>query len=307
MKKPSLTSKESSLPLRQAFEGARHLAQGSRWLRLMNRPYPYLRGIITSKLLYPLGRKPYPVSATTFYGFSLKIDLPAGLDIYLTGTKTHPSELNLVSFLLRTLKPGMQAIDVGAHVGFFSCLMGKLVGPKGQVVAFEPTPTTYRCLQENVEVSPWIKAYPRVVSDSHGQTLTFYTYPTLQSEYNTLNHRQFAHENWAKKAVSFDIDSIRLDQFCQEQNLKPHLIKIDVEGAESKVLAGLEGYLTAQSPTIIMEYVPNSKEEQQYREAIAWMKKRDYRLFQILADGALYPIVEENPPFTDSENLVFQR
>ena len=308
MKRSSLTSKEDSLSqLQQAFEKAHHLAQGSRWLRLMKRPYTYLRGMITSKLLYNLRRKPYPVSAKTFYNYALQTELPAGLDIYLTGTKTHPSELKLVSFLLQNLKPGMQAIDVGAHVGFFTCLMGKIVGPTGRIAAFEPTPSTYHCLQANTNEFPWINAYQRIVSDSHRQPLTFYTYPTLQSEYNTLNPQQFAHEKWAQQAIPYAIESVRLDQFCQEYRYAPDLIKIDVEGAESKVLAGIEGYLATHSPTIIMEYVPNSNEEEQYRKAIAWMIKREYQLFQILADGKLRSIVEENPGFTDSENLVFRR
>ena len=47
-------------------------------------------------------------------------------------------EADLSYFLMNILGKGDTFLDVGAHIGFFSVIAAKLVGPKGRVVAFEP-------------------------------------------------------------------------------------------------------------------------------------------------------------------------
>src|SRR5438093_7096038 len=46
-----------------------------------------------------------------------------------------PSE---AEFVRRTVRTGQTVIDVGANVGFFTLLLGSIVGPTGKVFAFEP-------------------------------------------------------------------------------------------------------------------------------------------------------------------------
>src|SRR5450830_435803 len=49
------------------------------------------------------------------------------------------------------LKPGDWCIDVGANVGRYSLKMSELVGPSGQVIAFEPLMHTFNLLTHFVE------------------------------------------------------------------------------------------------------------------------------------------------------------
>ena len=52
--------------------------------------------------------------------------------------------------LMRALRPGDFAIDVGANVGFFTLMMAKLVGPEGKVLAVEPGPDNMKKLGSNL-------------------------------------------------------------------------------------------------------------------------------------------------------------
>ena len=44
-------------------------------------------------------------------------------------------------------------IDVGANIGYFSCLMSKLAGPTGKVLAIEPEPNNLKLLENNVRLN----------------------------------------------------------------------------------------------------------------------------------------------------------
>ena len=55
--------------------------------------------------------------------------------------------------MMRMLRPGDFAIDVGANVGFFTLLMSKLVGPTGQVLAFEPGDNNLPKLKHNLALN----------------------------------------------------------------------------------------------------------------------------------------------------------
>ncbi|MEA2781010.1 MAG: hypothetical protein QOK29_2554, partial [Rhodospirillaceae bacterium] len=55
-----------------------------------------------------------------------------------------------VGLMLRFLDPGDTMIDVGAGVGIYSVLAGAMLGWRGRVDAFEPSPTLRPCLEENL-------------------------------------------------------------------------------------------------------------------------------------------------------------
>jgi hypothetical protein len=53
-------------------------------------------------------------------------------------------------FLESRLRAGMTFLDLGAHIGYFSLVAGRLVGPRGLVLAFEPDPRNFELLLANV-------------------------------------------------------------------------------------------------------------------------------------------------------------
>src|SRR5438876_1042115 len=56
------------------------------------------------------------------------------------------------SFLRAYCTPGSAVLDIGAHIGLFSVVMARLVGPSGRVFSFEPSQVSRRVLQETIRI-----------------------------------------------------------------------------------------------------------------------------------------------------------
>jgi FkbM family methyltransferase len=54
----------------------------------------------------------------------------------------------------------MTVVDIGASIGFFSFYASQKVGSTGKVIAFEPEPTSYRALVENIEANQATNVIP---------------------------------------------------------------------------------------------------------------------------------------------------
>lgn len=146
------------------------------------------------------------------------------------------------------LAPGMTVADVGAHVGYYTILAARRVGPAGTVHAVEPCAETLAFLERNlalnevtnVVVHPYAAGAARRnrvlhvtgSSDSHG----FYPHPLTE----TLRTVEVA-----ETPLSEVLDG-RVD-----------VVKIDVEGAEIEVLDGMrEALLEAPPRSLLVEWNP---------------------------------------------------
>ena len=89
-----------------------------------------------------------PYQTKTFWGKRMKIILPEVIssDLRRFGFIEH----TVASFIINNCSSGDEVIDVGSHFGFFSLLMSEVVGKKGSVHCFEPTPSTFSILKSNV-------------------------------------------------------------------------------------------------------------------------------------------------------------
>jgi FkbM family methyltransferase len=62
-------------------------------------------------------------------------------------------EPNVTAVFSGALAPGVVCLDIGAHIGYHTLLASKLVGSRGHVYAFEPSPESYRRLRANVDLN----------------------------------------------------------------------------------------------------------------------------------------------------------
>ncbi|HMQ46303.1 MAG TPA: FkbM family methyltransferase [Saprospiraceae bacterium] len=281
------------------------LVAASKWRRLAKNPLRYLRAMWFSKIWYPLSGKGKLATASTFFGVSMQVLLPAGMDIYLLGAKTHLSEIRLARWLIQQLLPSDAFVDVGAHYGFFSLLAAQLVGENGQVYAFEASANNFEFLQQNTQAIPAVQIRHCAVSDQSGLA-SFYEYPILYSEYNSL-----------EKATSsqltpreIEVESICLGDFLNSLSTPPQIIKIDVEGAEHRVIAGMTDWLSRKSPTrLVMEYLAPERGNEAHRQALNQLSALGWQAHIILPDGQLEACTEVEAYFkregVDSDNLVF--
>lgn len=140
--------------------------------------------------------------------------------------------------------------DIGANAGYFTLLGSTLVGPGGQVVSFEPIPSNVDTIQRHLQINKISHAVvePLALADKKGQT-TF-----VWEENNANSHLQeiaLAHaESRPKKCISVELETI--DNYVSRTGVKPNVIKVDVEGAEEKVLRGATQTLSSIRPCWII-------------------------------------------------------
>lgn len=272
--------------LLQNLEKVVALSKMSKLSRFVVNPYKYYNSVIYRKLFYAKSKKNKELVTSTFFNEDMTVLIPASTDIYLTGGKSHDSEVRLAKFLINRLDEGDTFIDVGGHYGYFSLLASKLVGQNGKVECFEAAPNTYSILKKNAELRPNIYSHHVAISDGN-ETLKFYEFPNLYSEYNTMDVTQFENEPWYKdnKPVKVEIPSIKLDNFLTEESILKPLIKIDVEGAEFKVINGMKDYLAKNKVVVVMEYLSTERGNDSHNDAHKVLISAGYQSHTIDSDG----------------------
>jgi FkbM family methyltransferase len=165
-------------------------------------------------------------------------------------------------------------IDVGAHIGKHSITIAKRLGSRGKVLSIEANKDTVKLLRYNVNANKLnnVTVYEAICSDKSGKEI-FYSnefHPALNS-ISPINN--------AKKDI---IKAITLDEIAGDlKDIK--LIKIDVEGAEDKVLIGAKKILKLNHPKIIFE----AWKEDKLKIIINILKKYNYKIKRLDSENYL--------------------
>lgn len=286
------------------------IANATKLQRLFADPLKYNKAILFRNFVYPITKKGMMSKASLFFGGNMSVLLPAGTDLYLTQGKSHDSEIRLARFLISNLKDGDVFIDVGAHFGYYTLLAASIVGNKGKVLSFEASKNTFEILARNTINKPNVQAFNNAVSDENGE-LIFNEFPVLYSEYNSLDTTQFQGESWFQnnKAKSSKVKAVKLDDIVQEHSIIPKIIKIDVEGAEYKVIQGATKLLRSHNTILVLEYLSSNRGNKEHAKAAMLLSEINYKPFAIDSKGRLVMINDIELHFNlnnlESDNLVF--
>jgi FkbM family methyltransferase len=140
--------------------------------------------------------------------------------------------------------------DIGANVGFFTAIAARLVGPIGNVVAFEPLKENFNLLRHNAHLNGFtnVTANNFALADRDG-TAEFLL--SKDATFGGLADSAGKIENQAGKT---EVKVFRLDSVVQRGSLPlPRIVKIDVEGAEAAVLDGAAETIQKARPILIIE------------------------------------------------------
>jgi FkbM family methyltransferase len=156
-------------------------------------------------------------------------------------------EPNLTAFIEARLAPGHVFVDVGANLGWFSILAGKLVGPEGEVVAIEASPLLCDELQENVEANG--AGNVRVVNAAAGREPGM-----VDIEYGPAEQTGLTRVSEGSAVRADTLQAL----VGAEDLSRARLIKIDVEGAEFDVIGGFAPAIgeLSQDAEVIVEVGP---------------------------------------------------
>jgi FkbM family methyltransferase len=147
-------------------------------------------------------------------------------------------------------------VDVGAHVGLWSRVMAM---DFRRVVAFEPVGTHRECFVENMHGHGNVELLPFAVSD-RATTLRI-----TQPSGNTGNaHVSAASGDGAGSPRDEVTTAIVLDHYALPARVD--LLKIDVEGFETKVILGAEALIKRDRPVVIVEQKPAMAERYGFKQ-----------------------------------------
>lgn len=132
-----------------------------------------------------------------------------------------------MAFLLHVLRRGELFVDVGANVGSFSILAGAVVGARG--CAVEPVPATFHRLVENMRINH-IEDAVECVNAGVGSASGVLRFSSDMD----VGNRALA--DGEQRAGGIEVPATTLDALLAGRS--PCLVKIDVEGYESAVIAG---------------------------------------------------------------------
>ncbi len=146
-----------------------------------------------------------------------------------------------VEAIQKTVRQDDVAYDVGAHVGYFSVLMGDIVGRGGKVIAFEPRGLNLGYLQKHVAVNHCdnIKIISKAVGEHSGHA--------------KLETRTGSGTGYISDTGDEDVEITSIDELVESGALPaPTFLKIDVEGGEMAVLRGARKVIERQRPRMIL-------------------------------------------------------
>ena len=191
-------------------------------------------------------------------------------------------EPHLTDWIGRRLAPGDAFVDVGANIGYFSLLASKLVGESGRVVAIEPSPAIFGVLQSNLARNRAhnVRAVRVAASDSTGMLRLFQGPDSNLGRTTVLADEGFEFACMVKAAP--------LGAILRAEEIRAaRVIKIDVEGAEWSVVAGMAPLLNAFRSDLEIVVEVNA-------ERLARQGKRPEDLLAIFRDSGFHAYTLEN-------------
>ena len=217
----------------------------------------------------PRGLTRVSIAAGLLSGATFRLDLQSEKDLWL-GTY----ESALLDRLADWIKPGMVVFDVGANLGYLAVGFGRLVGPAGEVHAFEPLPLNLDRLRHSInsnEMDDRIQVVPKAVGVAKGEA------DFLIHSSGGMGKLEGSHGRQADYSGSFRAEVISLDGYVEEKQVRPDWVKVDVEGGEGAVLRGSTNLLEEIRPGWLMEiHGPEAASE-------VWqlLEAADYSLFAV--------------------------
>ncbi|MGB8986949.1 MAG: FkbM family methyltransferase [Candidatus Sulfotelmatobacter sp.] len=165
---------------------------------------------------------------------------------WIVGSAIHRCWLGFYEFKKQALissmvRPGTIFYDVGANVGFYSLLAAALVGPEGQVFAFEPLPRNLAYLRKHLELNRVsnVEILELAIAEQNG-IASFIREPS-------------GFMGRLSDTGGLPVAVATLDSLLEKGRLvPPHSIKMDIEGAELLALRGAATCIQQYRPLIFL-------------------------------------------------------
>jgi len=221
------------------------------------------------------------VSLAKLKGFSIYVqdeDQAVGQHV-----KRDRYEPNVTHVFRERVRPGMNVLDVGANIGYFTMLSASLVGPSGSVTAIEPNPESAKLLEASRRANSFDNV--AVLQVAAGRELGLLV---LHGSYSNAMTSAIP-DDAAAVITSTTVPSVKIDDLIPKDK-KIDFVKIDVEGAEYNALLGASEMIKRCHPTIVSEFSPQTMpgiSGVDGRQYLRFLLDFGYTISVIQPDGAL--------------------
>lgn len=227
---------------------------------------------------------------------------------YGRATNALRTEPGTLRWIAETVRPGDVFYDVGANIGVFSLPAAHRAGSGGRVVAFEPHAATIATLLENVTLNGLgerIDVLSCALHSSTGYLPFLYRSLTAGSGLSQIGATRdpFGHD---AEPVSRELKAVAAgDDLIGSGTIPPpDVVKIDVDGNESAVLAGLRGVLTGPERPRSVQVEVNPEGGRDLLESMAAVGYRETGRHLTLGIGKL--VSEGADPAALGANVIFE-
>lgn len=201
----------------------------------------------------------------------------------LLSTGTYEEEIN--KMIRISLKPGSNALDIGANIGLQSLRMAQTVGSSGFVFAFEPLNYLQEKFRRNMSLNKVtnVRLFPFALANEEAEAEFTFNKKAWNQGAFSIGQKQNGHD---KQTVNIKV----ADQLPDIQKLTGlDLIKIDVEGFEYQVLLGLKETLRKHRPRLIFEYDERYwlTNNQRIEDCYDFLVGLQYVIYQITSIGCI--------------------
>ena len=186
------------------------------------------------------------------------------------------NDVGEIAYIESLLQPGNTVMDIGAHKAGYLYLMLKKVGTSGKVYAFEPQSRLYQYITKLKGLFNWdnVTVEHMALSDENG-TVTLFV-PATKGKF-TSPGATIAPIDEKEYGIKEEVKTETLDSYCMLHNIKPDLLKIDVEGNELRIFKGGISTLTTHRPAIIFECEARHIGRERVKEVFGFLQGLGYR------------------------------
>ena len=181
--------------------------------------------------------------------------------------------------LEQMIQKGDIFVDIGAHVGFFSLVVGQSAeGVK--IVAFEPNPRNFQTLEANLKANSLkhVVCEPAAISDRDGSGILYLT----DSDMSASLMKDFQAQD-TKQVGEIEVRTRTVDSYFRTAGLKGRMIlKVDIEGHEPAFFRGAMNTLAHYKPDIILEVLYDMDPT-----LVSDLKKLGYHFYPITDQGII--------------------
>jgi FkbM family methyltransferase len=157
---------------------------------------------------------------------------------------------NLFNTYLKIAKTSKCFFDIGAHIGIVTIPVALNMKSSGLVYSFEPSKKNLFFLKYHVKENNIknVKIIDKIVSSKTKSNVKFY------EANETTGMNSIIKINEKNVTTMTKVKSVSLDDFCKSKNLKPDILKVDIEGSEVDLLIGAKKIISKQKPIIFLSY-----------------------------------------------------